>query len=256
MKISLITVCYQAADTILDTIASVKAQKDCVLEYIVIDGGSKDNTLNLLQPHRDVIDVLISAPDQGIYDAMNKGIRLATGDVIGFLNADDQFTHERVLHNITQAFLSQPCDVVYADLIYCKKVHAHEKIVRYFKSRSFQPGLFAKGWCPPHPTFYAKRSAYERCGLFDLSLTMGNDVELMMRFLEKYKLPSLYIPEIWVKMAVGGVSNQSFKNIWRQNWAVLSAAKRLNIRMPVIPFAFHKFVDRLGQFLMRPSRES
>lgn len=253
MKVSIITVCYQAVETIEETLRSVKNQCYSNKEHIVIDGGSTDGTVNVLNQYKSHFSVYLSEKDRGIYDAMNKGIARATGDIIGFLNADDLFAHSHVLEHIVRAFRTNEAQAIYADLVYFKQVHKQEKIVRYFKSMSFQKGLFAKGWCPPHPTFYVKRSVYQELGGFRLDLAMGNDVELMMRFLEKAHIDAYYLPEVLVKMRVGGVSNQSLRNIWLQNKAILAAAKRLNFPIPVLPFIFYKLVDRLGQRFMKPS---
>ncbi|MCS5707717.1 glycosyltransferase [Candidatus Berkiella cookevillensis] len=251
IKVSIITVCYNSEKTIEETILSVKSQSYYPIEYIVIDGASKDNTLSIVEKYRDTIDVLVSEKDAGIYDAMNKGIEKATGEVIGFLNADDLFAHPDAIKKIVDVFESSNAEAVYGDLVYFSRKNRHDKIVRYFKSSRFKQGDFAKGWCPPHPTFYVRKSVYERLGGFNLKLEMGNDVELMMRFLEKEKIKSFYIPEVLVKMRMGGVSNQSLKNIWVQNRHILQAAKDLHIPIPLLPFVFHKLLNRASQYLAR-----
>ena len=252
MKVSIITVCYNAVHTIEETLLSVQGQTYRDVEHIVIDGASTDSTLDVLKKHQSQIDILISENDKGIYDAMNKGVQLASGDVIGFLNADDMFANQNVIKTMVDAFTAVQSDIVYGDLIYFKRTENQDKRVRYFKCSPFKPGLFAKGWCPPHPTFYAKKAVYEHLGGFDLNLKMGNDIELMMRFLEKNKISSHYIPQILVNMRVGGISNQSLKNIWLQNKMILSAAKQLEIPIATLPFIIYKIIDRTSQYFRKP----
>lgn len=253
MKISIITVCYQAGKTLEQTILSVLAQNYQHIEYIVIDGASSDNTDEILKRYESRIDLIISEKDKGIYDAMNKGIQKATGEVLGFLNADDLFSCSTVVSDIAETFRSQPAiSGCYADLIYFRNTERGDKITRYFKSSPFQSGLFAKGWCLPHPTFYVKRSVYQKFGGFDLSYHIGNDVELMMRFLEKGKIPVHYVPKVWVKMRMGGVSNQSATNIVAQNKNILKAAKNLGVHINPIWFTLHKCWDRAWQYIRRP----
>lgn len=249
IKVSIITVCYNSEKTIEETILSIKSQSYSPIEYIVIDGASKDNTLNIVERYRDSIDVLVSEKDMGIYDAMNKGIEKASGDVIGFLNADDLLAHPDAIKKIVDIFESSNADAVYGDLVYFSRKNEQDKIVRYFKSSRFKYGNFAKGWCPPHPTFYVRKAVYKTYGGFNLNLAMGNDVELMMRFLEKDKIKSFYIPEVLVKMRMGGVSNQSLKNIWIQNKHILKAAKELDIPISTLGFIFHKLLDRASQYI-------
>lgn len=256
MKITIITVCYNAVNTIEDTLLSVQNQNYSEIEHIVVDGASTDGTLDILKKHANTIDLLISEKDNGIYDAMNKGLQKASGEVVGFLNADDIFASSFSVSTIAKTFAHAKVDAVYGDLIYFSPEKGMDKIIRYFKSSTFKTGCFAKGWCPPHPTFYVKRAVYERFGNFDLQLKMGNDVELMMRFLEKERITTHYISEILVKMRIGGVSNQSFKNVWLQNKNILSAAKKLDIPIAVIPFIVYKVVNRLGQFFIKPSSVS
>lgn len=256
MKVTIITVCYNSEETIEETIKSIKDQTYSNIEYIVIDGASTDGTLEIINKHQKSIDVLCSERDNGIYDAMNKGIALATGDIVGFLNADDVLAHSDVITTIVDVFHKSNHDAVYADLVYFQLNEGIKKTIRYFKSKPYRTGLFAKGWCPPHPTFYVKRKIYQTYGSFNLNLDMGNDVELMMRLLEKEKISVEYIPQVLVKMRLGGVSNQSVRNIWQQNKTILQAAKNLNIAMPLIPFVFFKIIDRLNQFIRRPSQTS
>jgi len=251
MKISIITVVWNNINTINDTINSVLSQNYNNIEYIVIDGGSTDGTLSLLKSRSDQLSVLISEPDKGIYDAMNKGIKLARGDVIGFLNSDDFYFNDEVIKKIAKEFAKDPfLEASYADLIYVDKTNT-SKIIRYFKSSKFKQGLFLKGWCPPHPTFFVRKSVYERYGNFNLNYNLASDVDLMMRFLEKYKIKSHYTSEIWVKMRMGGVSNKNLKNIWTQNKEILNSIYKNGLKVNPISFFIHKIISRLQQYIKK-----
>lgn len=257
MKISIITVSFNSQKTIEETIQSVLRQTHPDVEYIVIDGGSTDGTLDIIHRYKDKIAYVQSKKDNGIYDAMNQGVSKATGEVVGFLNADDVFFDEHVLSQVAKAFdpkeekKSNELDGVYADLIYVKEDDLN-CIVRYWKSSSFTPGLFAKGWSPAHPTLYLKRHVYKRLGGFDLSFLMGNDIELMMRFMEKEKIRTQYIPSTWVKMRMGGVSNRSIRNVLLQNREVLKAFEKNHIKVNPVLFWIIKIFSRIKQFIRRP----
>jgi len=252
LRISVVTVTYNCTSVIVDCLASVAGQTHADVEHVVIDGASADGTLAELQAHRDSLEVLVSEPDSGIYDAMNKGINLATGDIIGFLNYDDFYVGHDVLSTVANVFESNPAlDACYSDLIYVDPIDI-SRTVRYWQSDEFIPGSFAKGWMPPHPTFFVRRSVYERYGIFNLDYRIAADVELMMRFLEVHKIRVRYVPEVWVKMRLGGTTNKSFKNIWIQNQEVLRALKEHNL--PANPFLFfaRKLFSRGQQFFRRP----
>ena len=251
MKISIITVTFNSASFINHCLDTVKKQTYDNIEHIVIDGASADSTLSILKSKRTQLAALISEPDKGIYEAMNKGINLATGDVIGFLNSDDFYANKKVISKVARTFERNPfLDVCYADLVYVDRLKT-SKIIRYWKSSDFNFGAFAKGWCPPHPTFFVRRSVYERFGNFDLNYSIASDVELMMRLLEVQKVNALYIPEIWIKMRLGGASNKSFKNIVMQNKEVLHALKKHNLSANWISFFVYKIINRGLQFLKK-----
>ena len=254
MKITIITVCYNSKHTIRDTIESVLAQSYSDIEYVIVDGASTDGTVKLI---RDVIEKhpersikFVSEKDDGIYDAMNKGIGLATGDVVGLLNSDDVSADNLVLKKVAGVFADPSVDSCYADLVYVDKFDLN-KVVRYWKSCDYQDGLFSKGWAPPHPTFFVRRKVYEKYGMFDLSYSMGNDVDLMMRFLNKYKLKSVYIPDVFVKMRLGGVSNKHFLNIVRQNMELFRAGKKNDIKIFLPVFMFSKIIARISQYISK-----
>ena len=252
MKTSIITVTLNSEKTIKETIESVIRQNHQNIEHIVIDGGSSDNTISIVQSYKKHITTLISENDYGIYDAMNKGIDVSTGDIIGFLNSDDFYANNEVIYSVLKEFRNNPkIDACYSDLIYVDKFNT-SKIIRYFKSSRFKEGLFSKGWCPPHPTFFAKRSVYESFGKFDTNYQISSDVDLMMRFLEKHKIKTQYIPEVWVKMRTGGTTNKNLKNIWLQNKEILLSFNKNNLSVNILKFFIYKVVSRLFQYFKRP----
>ena len=201
------TISFNSKDSISETFQSVKNQSFKDYEYLLIDGGSKDGTLTIAN-RQDHISKIISGPDNGIYDAINKGIKNSTQEIIGFLNSDDTFYDENSLRHISDAF-DDNTDCVFGDLIYTDK---NENIKRVWKGSEFKKGAFKKGWMPAHPTFYCRRSVYEKLGLYDDSYKIAGDFELMLRFLEKHNIRSKYIPKTLVNMKVGGASNNGFKS--------------------------------------------
>ena len=208
MKISIITISFNAKATIEKTLKSVANQSYKDIEHIIVDGGSKDNTIDICNSFSH-ISKTISEPDKGVYDAFNKGLRLATGDIIGFLNSDDIFHKEDSLKTIMNSF-DDDIDCVFGDLIYS---NIKNETKRIWKGSKFKKGTFKKGWMPAHPTFYCKRSIYEKYGFFKEEYKIAGDFELMLRFLEKHNIRSKYIPETFVNMKLGGVSNRDIGNI-------------------------------------------
>ena len=254
MKISIITVVYNNKWTIQDAMSSVLSQDYDDLEYIIVDGASTDGTIELINdvvkkyPERSIR--FISEKDDGIYDAMNKGIELATGEVVGLLNGDDIYADNLVLKKVAGVFADPSIDSCYADLVYVDKYDLN-KVIRYWKSCDYRNGLFSKGWAPPHPTFFVHRKVYEKYGVFDLSYSMGNDVDLMMRFLSKYKLKSVYVPDIFVKMRLGGVSNRNVINIVSQNLELFRAGKKNDVKIFPPVFIFGKIIARISQYIFK-----
>ncbi|MDP8568095.1 glycosyltransferase family 2 protein [Methylophilus aquaticus] len=249
MKISIITVCYNSAATIQDTITSIANQDHPDIEHIVVDGGSKDETLTIVKSASSVTK-LISEQDKGIYDAMNKGLNLANGDVIGFLNADDFYADDIVLTQVSIAFQDSSVQACYADLVYVDKSDT-SRITRYWKSRPFCAGLFKKGWMPAHPTFFARREVYEQFGNFNLNFPRQADFELTMRFLEIHQIKSVYIPKVWVRMRTGGASNNSIKGIIKGNLEAYRACKMHNLQVGPF-FIIKKIFSRIPQFFSKP----
>ena len=211
MKISIITVTFNSAATLEQTIRSVIDQTYEDVEYIIIDGQSTDSTLAIIDQFGKQISKLVSEKDNGLYDALNKGIALATGEVIGFLHSDDFYANNTVLEKYASIFLKEKPDAVYSDLYYVDKNDV-AKIVRRWKSGKHHDRSFINGWMPPHPTFFVKKDIYERHGVFNLDFKTAADYELMLRFIEKQKIKLAYLPEFTIKMRVGGKSNASVQN--------------------------------------------
>ena len=210
MKVSIITATYNSASTVADTLESVKVQTYGNIEHIVVDGLSKDNTLELVHASLHVSKV-ISEKDNGIYDAMNKGIALTNGDIIGILNSDDFYAHENVIQEVVEMFEKTGCDAVYGNLIF---VHPDnpKKILRKWIAGGYNLNLFLKGWMPPHPTFFVRKSVYNKLGNFNITLKSSADYELLLRFLYVHKIKVEYLHDVLVHMRSGGQSTKSFSN--------------------------------------------
>ena len=206
MKVSVITVVRNAQETIADTIKSVANQTYSNVEHIIIDGASTDNTLAIIEQHKGQIALIVSEPDNGLYDAMNKGILLATGDVIGMLNADDVYQDETVLQQVADAHQDPELDACYANLVYVKSDDL-DHVTRDWQSKRYQTGLCFKGWMPAHPTFYLKKRVYDKVGLYNTALHYQADLEFCARAFEIHSISSRFIPNLWVRMRLGGVTN-------------------------------------------------
>ncbi|MCB9282501.1 MAG: glycosyltransferase [Lewinellaceae bacterium] len=245
MKISIVTVTLNRCDTLRDAIESVLSQTIPV-EHIIVDGGSTDGTMDLVQSYGTRIARWISEPDQGIYDAMNKGIQLATGDIVGILNADDFYRHEQVLKRVMNVFEKEGVDSVYGDLEYVDPLQT-ERVVRAWKAGRFEAEDFLLGWMPPHPTFFVKKKVYDQHGLYRPQFLSAGDYEMMLRLLYKHRISTAYLPEVLVRMRTGGVSN---RNIWRRLAA--NAEDRQAWRVNGIKAPFYttilKPLRKVGQF--------
>ncbi len=215
MKISIITVAHNAEATINDTISSVLAQQGVDIEYIIIDGNSTDDTMSIVNRYSGSIHKIISEPDGGIYHAMNKGIAIATGDIIGMLNADDIFSYDGYLQEMHKIFIGENADIVYADLVYVTQDNS--KVVRHWRAGVFTQGLFRWGWMPPHPTVLVHRNVYQNAGVFNLNFKSAADYELLLRVFECGNWKIGYLPKIGVRMRIGGLSNSTFSARWRAN---------------------------------------
>ena len=211
MKISIITITYNSAATIEQTICSVTEQTHPDIEYIIVDGKSSDDTLKIVEKYKGKVAKLLSEKDQGLYDALNKGIAMCTGDVIGILHSDDFYIDSDVIRKYADTFLKTTCDAVYSDLYYVDKTNT-DKIIRKWKSGEYTNKSFINGWMPPHPTFFVKKEIYQKFGMFNTDFKSAADYELMLRFIQKNKISLSYLPEYTVKMRMGGKSNVSIQN--------------------------------------------
>lgn len=216
MKVSVITAVYHNQAFIKDAIESVLSQKQVDLEYIIVDGGSNDGTVEVVKQYGERIHHFISEPDEGVYFALNKGIALATGDIIALLHSDDFYTHPYVLSQVVEAFSKNHCDAVYSNLYYVRGLNTN-KIVRLWDSGEYKTDDFYMGWMPPHPAFFVKRDLYQKFGAFNTSLKSAADYELMLRFIHKQNISLCYIPKFFVKMRTGGTSNRTLFNRLRAN---------------------------------------
>ncbi|MDR6806222.1 glycosyltransferase involved in cell wall biosynthesis [Dyadobacter sp. BE34] len=211
MKVSILTVVYNGAATIRHSIESVLGQDYPDIEYIIVDGNSKDGTQDIVRSYGDKIARFLSEPDAGIYDAMNKGIQLATGDVIGILNADDFYAYPSVVSDVAEVLASSNADASYGDLEYIDANDA-TLVRRKWVSGAYKVGAFLNGWMPPHPTFFVRKEVYNTHGHFRLDLGSAADYELMLRFVHRENIRLAYLPKVLVKMRAGGVSNSTLKN--------------------------------------------
>ena len=245
LKISIITAVFNNKNTIEDCMNSVLSQSHPDLEYLIVDGGSTDGTLDVIREYEERISKYVSGPDRGIYDALNKGLRLATGDVIGFLHADDLYANDMVIERVASEMVKHNVDSCYGDLLYVDKNNTG-RVIRHWKSRPYESGLFKRGWMPPHPAFFVKKEIYGKYGCFDTDFKIAADYELMLRFLEKHKVSTHHIPEVLVKMRVGGASNKSIVNLMRKSSEDYRAMKMHNVGG--LATLFLKNLSKIPQF--------
>ncbi len=211
MKVSIVTVTFNSAQTLEDTIKSVLSQDYKNIEFIVVDGKSSDGTLQIVNRYKEQIAQIISEEDYGIYDAINKGIRAAHGDIVVALNSDDMYAAPDVVSKVVEMFKKTNADAVYGDLNYVDRNNTG-KVIRKWKAGLYKKGMFLKGWMPPHPTFFVKKQCYIQYGYFNLSLKSAADYELMLRLIHKNNIKIAYLPLLLVNMRAGGQSNMSLKN--------------------------------------------
>ena len=250
LKVSIVTVVYNAVDTVADALQAVANQSYSNVEHIVIDGASTDGTQTIIEqfPH---ITQYISESDQGIYDAMNKGLELATGDVIGLLNADDLYQHKHVIRDAVAVLEKQAVDACYADLVYVDSQDT-DQVVRYWTSQEHQKGLCFSGWMPAHPTLFLRNTVYQQAGLFNTRLRYQSDLEFCARIFEQLGISSAYVPEIWVRMRMGGVTNGSWKTMWLGNWESYRALQEMGLTTGPLRYFMGKFIPRITQYFARP----
>lgn len=229
MKISIITAVKNNAATIESCITSVFSQTYEEIEHIIIDGGSCDGTLEIISKYKDKIAKVISETDNGMYYALNKGIKLASGDVIGILHSDDFYAHNKIIENVADVFKRKNVDSCFGDLQYVSEKNP-DKIIRYWKASPCSSKKFKYGWMLPHPTFFVKKWVYEKFGCFNTDFKISADYELMLRLLVKYGISTYYMPEVIVKMRMGGLSNRSFRNLFIKSYEDYKAWKVNNLK--------------------------
>jgi glycosyltransferase involved in cell wall biosynthesis len=249
LKVNIITVCLNNAGTIEDTIISVQSQIYPSLEYIIIDGASTDGTIRVIEKYKTGVNKFISEKDEGIYFAINKGIKLAKGDIIGILHGDDFYVSNDIITKVVHAFETSGADCVYGDLQYVER-NDPEKIVRHWIAGPYKKGLFLKGWMPPHPAFFIKKNCIEKYGNYNTSLYLASDYEFMLRMIHKHGIKTHYIPEVLAKMKTGGASNKSIINRIKNNLEDRRAWKINNIR-PNIFTLIVKPISKIGQFFKK-----
>jgi glycosyltransferase len=249
--ISIITACFRSERTVVDTLESVNAQTYSNVEHVIVDGASTDRTMELVREHGKRVTQVLSEPDRGIFDAYNKGLKLAKGEVIGILNSDDFYATPTVLESVMASFADPAVDAVYADLVYVDKDDT-SKVVRHWKSRPYRDGDFRRGFSPAHPTLFLRRSVYGRTGGFDPGYRFSGDYEYMLRAFHVHGVRAVYLPQILVRMRTGGATGGSLPFIRKQNLEILRALDAQGIRIFRPGFFARKVVDRLMQRIRAP----
>jgi glycosyltransferase len=225
MRISIVTVCFNSESTIVDSLRSVAMQSHSDIEHIIVDGASSDRTVERVRMHGAHVSKLVSEPDKGIYDAMNKGLALATGEFVGFLNADDMLATSDAISEITVAATPPGIGAVYGDLVYVRKDRTDE-VVRYWRCGEFTPARLRFGWMPPHPTLYVRRALVAQLGRFDERMRIAADYDFILRYLGLPGIQVAYVPKVLVKMRTGGASNQSLAALVNKSREDLIALQR------------------------------
>jgi glycosyltransferase involved in cell wall biosynthesis len=248
-SISIITATYNSAATIADCVQSIAAQTWPV-EHIISDGASTDNTLEIVRRLSPEARIL-TAPDHGMYDAMNKGILVATGDIVGILNSDDFYAGPQVLEGVASLFCESTTQASFADLVYVQPDNL-ECVVRYYSGAGFAPDKFAWGWMPPHPTFFVRRELYERYGLFHTDYRIASDYEITTRFLARYRARYVYLPTVIVRMRIGGISTRGLRSNWILNREILRACAENNLSTNILKI-YSKYFRKVLQLFKRPA---
>ncbi|PCE62598.1 glycosyltransferase family 2 protein [Sediminicola luteus] len=244
--VSIVTGTYNSASFIADCVSSINTQDYPKIEHIIIDGLSKDNTIQIIKNTPNRVTKIISEPDDGIYDAMNKGLKLAKGNIIGILNSDDFYNDSKVLSMVAKTFEETGADCVFGDLYYVTAENT-DKIVRKWVTGNYYPNAFRKGWHPAHPSFFVKREVYEKYGYFDTELRLAADFELMLRFLEIHQLKPAYIPFPMVRMRLGGATSKNLTNIINGNKECIEAFRKNGVRPPMA-YPIVRLVPKLKQY--------
>jgi len=246
MDLTIITAVFNREDTVGHALASLSSQSYPHVEHVVVDGASTDNTLEVVRAHAVRRVSIVSEPDRGIYDALNKGLARMTGDVVGLLHSDDMFADADVLARVAQAFSSEDVLAVYGDLHYVSREDPN-RVVRHWRSGEFHPDRLRYGWMPPHPALFLRRSVIERLGGYDTSFRIGGDYDAILRYFSSDGFRAAYIPEVLVKMRVGGESNRSLGRIMRKSREDYTAIRRNGVG-GVHTLAL-KNLRKIGQFL-------
>jgi glycosyltransferase len=249
VTVSIITTTFNSANTLRDTLSSVAAQDYPRIEHILVDGLSNDNTLSIAREYAHVAKI-ISEKDAGIYDAMNKGIKACTGDIIGILNSDDFYVSNTIISQVVERMLTEQTETLYGDLVYVHPEHTN-RVVRTWIAGKCNPNKFLFGWMPPHPTFFVRSHVYNRLGFFNIALKSAADYELMLRFLYKEKVSVSYLPMVLVKMRAGGMSNVSMFNRINANIEDRKAW-RVNQLQPYFFTSWLKPIRKLTQYIRKP----
>lgn len=253
IKVSIITVTYNSAKTLKDTIQSIARQTYPNIEYIIVDGKSSDSTVDIIKSYEKELSIKwISEKDKGLYDAMNKGIKMATGDIIGILNSDDFYHKTDAIENIVKGFTDEYVDCVFADMRYVHPSNLN-KTVRYYSSKKFKPAKFKWGYMPGHPTFFVRKKYFDEYGLYQCDYKIAADFELLMRFLYKHKISYRYLPFDLLKMRTGGKSTESIKSNIILNKEIIRACKENGINTNMILLSFKYFV-KIFEFVFTRNR--
>jgi len=245
VKVSIITITYNSDKTVEDTLQSVAAQSYENIEHVVIDGASKDNTIDIVKSFPNV--KLLSEPDKGIYDAMNKGVAMTTGDIVGILNSDDFYPGDDIIQKVVDTFKEKKVDSVYGDVKFVSPDNLN-KVTRYYSSAIWNPEKFAYGYMPAHPSFFVKKECYEKFGNFKTDYKISSDYELLIRFLYVNKISYHYIQEPLVTMRTGGASTQNLKSIYTLNKEIIRACKENGIATS-FPKLSMKFFNKAAEFI-------
>jgi glycosyltransferase len=249
MKVSIITATYDSSQTISNCIISINNQRYLNIEHLIIDGASTDDTVKIIRNQPNRVFLMVSEPDKVVYEALNKGLKYATGDIIGVLHSDDMFGSEKTISNIVETFKRTKADVIYGDLAFVQRDNT-TKMLRYWKSGPFSKMKLNRGWMPPHPTVFMRREVYEKYGCFDVSFSISSDYDLLLRVFQDSALKFEYMPELITKMRIGGISTGTFKNTFKKSKEDYLVLKKNKILFPLLVVVL-KILFKIPQLLKR-----
>ena len=245
--VTIVTGTYNSSKFISDCVKSIHNQTFENIEHIIIDGNSNDNTVSIIENMPNRVSKLVSEKDEGIYDAMNKGLKMADGEIVGILNSDDFYNSNEVIQMVVKAFEDPLIDCVYGDLVYVDQLNT-DKVVRNWVTGPYTKKAFTKGWHPAHPSFFVRNTVYKKLGYFNLNFELAADFELMLRFLEKNKIKGKYLPISMVRMRLGGATNKSIKNILKGNNECVAAFKVNDLKVSAA-YPIYRLLPKLKQYL-------